>query len=84
MRWDRVVQATKEVSMSGLLRMIQIVVVVGALVGGGRALWRNREKVREIWESFGGLSGVQNSSGRLLESVGPLSSLVRKLAAIKR
>ena len=70
--------------MSGLLRMIQIVVVVGALVGGGMALWRNRDKVRETWESFGGLSGVQNSSGKLLEAVGPLSGLARQLATIKR
>ncbi len=70
--------------MSGLLRMVQIVVVVGALVGGGMALWRNRDKVRETLDSFGGLSGVQDSTGRLLESVGPLSGLVRQLATIKR
>lgn len=70
--------------MSGLLRVIQIVVVVGALVGGGRALWRNRDKVRETLESFGGFSGVQGSTGRLLESVGPLSGLIRQLATIKR
>jgi hypothetical protein len=70
--------------MSGLLRLIQIVVVVGALVGGGRALWRNRDRVKETVESFGGLSGIQSSSGRLLESVGPLSNLVRQLATLKR
>jgi hypothetical protein len=70
--------------MFGLLRFIQIVVVVGALVGGGRALWRNRDRVKETVESFGGVSGIQNSSGRLLESVGPLSNLVRQLATLKR
>jgi hypothetical protein len=84
MRWGRVSQATEEVSMSGLLRFIQTIVVVGALVGGGMALWRNRDKVKETLESFGGLSGVRGSSGKLLESVGPLSGLARRLATIKR
>jgi hypothetical protein len=70
--------------MSGLLRFVQTVVVLAALVGGGRALWRNREKVAETWESLGGLSGVQGSTSRLLESVGPLSGAVRQLATLKK
>ncbi len=70
--------------MSGVLRLIQTIVVVGALVGGGMALWRNRDKVKDTWESLGGLSGVQGSTGKLLESIGPVSGVVRQLATIKK
>jgi hypothetical protein len=70
--------------MSGPLRVVQFIVVAAALVGGGRALWRNRDKVKETWESFGGLSGIQGSSGKLLEVVGPLSGVVRQLATLKK
>jgi len=68
--------------MSAMLRVIQIVVVLGALVGGGAALWRNRDKVKQTWESLGGTSGFQAS--KLIESVGPLTGFVRQLAQLKR
>jgi hypothetical protein len=68
--------------MSAMLRVVQIVVVLGALVGGGAALWRNRDKIKQTWESFGGTSGFQAS--KLIESAGPVTAFVRQLAQLKK
>ena len=84
MRWCRVVQVFQEVAVSGLLRLLQIIVVVSALVGGGRALWRNKDRVKQTWRSLGGMSGVQGSASTLIESIGPMGGFLRQLATLKR
>jgi hypothetical protein len=70
--------------MYALLRFVQMIIVLGALVGGGLALWRNRDKVKQTWGSLGGMSGVQGSASKLIESVGPVSGFLRQLASLKR
>jgi hypothetical protein len=70
--------------MSGLLRFVQVVVVAGAVVGGGMALWHNREKVRQTWDSIGGMSAIQGDASKLTESVGPIVGIVRQLASLKK
>jgi hypothetical protein len=73
--------------MAGFLRLLQITIIAGALVGGGRALYRNRDKVKEVWESFGaaeGESGFHVSASELAGYIGPVTGFVRQMAALKK
>ena len=70
--------------MAGLFRFMRTLVVLGALVAGGRALWLRRDKVKQVWSSLGGTEGVLSSAGKLVESAGPVRDLVNQVANLKK
>ena len=74
--------------MKGLLAFLRVAVVGFALLAGGRALYRNRDKVKGNWKAIGGsevLKGYAGrlSVGRLLGSAGSLKNLVGQVARFK-
>ncbi|NLE11310.1 MAG: hypothetical protein GX630_07355 [Actinobacteria bacterium] len=72
-----------EVEMSGLLKTIEALAVVAALVAGGLAIWNRRDKVKETLDSLGGVEGIANTAGRLAENAGPVRDFVNQLTHLK-
>ncbi len=70
--------------MGSLLRLVQILAVVSALVTGAVALWRRRDRIKQTWGSLGGVEGIRDSASKLVESVGPVKDLVSQVAQLKR
>ena len=69
--------------MSGLFKLIEGLVVLAALLAGGLALWNRRDKVKETWESLGGVEGVANVATKLMDSAGPARDLVNRFGQLK-
>jgi hypothetical protein len=74
--------------MRGLLAVLKVVVVGFALLAGGRALYRNRDKVKGDWKKLGGFGGAKDLTGRLsasklLGSVGSLKNLAGQFSRSK-
>jgi hypothetical protein len=63
---------------------MRTLVVLGALVAGGRALWQRRDKAKQVWDSLGGTEGVLNSTDKLVKSAGPIRDLVNQVANLKK
>jgi hypothetical protein len=74
----------REVAMSGLFKLMRTLAVVSALAAGGMALWRRRDKVKQVWDSLGGTEGVVGSANKLIESAGPVRNLVSQVANLKK
>ncbi|OFW58347.1 MAG: hypothetical protein A2133_01845 [Actinobacteria bacterium RBG_16_64_13] len=70
--------------MSGLFKLIKMLVVLSALVAGGAALWRQRAKAKQLWDSLGGSEGVVVSAHKLIESAGPVRDLVNQVSQLKK
>lgn len=71
--------------MKGLMVFLRVAVVGFALLAGGSALYRNRDKLRDSWKSLGGVEGLRGLTsrlpmGRLLDSAGSLRSLAGQLS----
>ncbi|MBN1630850.1 MAG: hypothetical protein JW990_13895 [Thermoleophilia bacterium] len=69
--------------MSGLLKTIEALAVVAALVAGGLAIWNRRDKVKETLDSLGGVEGIANTASRLAENAGPVRDFVNQLSHLK-
>jgi hypothetical protein len=74
--------------MKGFLGLLRLAVVGFALVAGGRALYRNKDKLKGNWKAVGGVGGLKGytdklSVGKLLQSVGPLKNLVSQVTRLK-
>ncbi len=67
-----------------VVRQLRMLAVLSALVGGGLALWRRRDKVRETWDRLGGTQGITDSAGKLVESMGPVRNLVGQVSHLKK
>ncbi len=74
--------------MKGLLVFLRVAVIGFAVLAGGRALYRNRDKFRGSWKSVGGVAALKGYTdrltvGRLLGSAGSLKNLTGQLARFK-
>jgi hypothetical protein len=74
--------------MKGLLVFLRVVVVGFAVLAGGRALYRNRDKLKGSWRNSGGLKSLKSyanrlSLGKLLGSAGSIKNLVGQVARFK-
>jgi len=74
--------------MKGMLGLLKMATIVFALVAGGRALYRHKDKLIETWKTVGGVEGIKGyadklSVSKLLESVGPLKGLVGQVTHLK-
>lgn len=69
--------------MSGLYKTFEGFVLLAALAAGGLALWNRRDKVRETWDSFGGVEGIANTANKLMESAGPAREFVNRFSHLK-
>jgi hypothetical protein len=74
--------------MKGLLVFLRVAVIGFAVLAGGRALYRNRDKLKGSWKSAGGVETLKNYTnrltvGRLLGSAGSLKNLAGQLARFK-
>ena len=69
--------------MAQVCRMMKLLAVVTALVGGSLALWRRRDAVKRTWDSVGGVEGIKGSADQLMKSVGPVRDLVTQVAHLK-
>jgi hypothetical protein len=74
--------------MKGLLVFLRVAVVGVAVLAGGRALYRNRDKLKGSLMAAGGASALKSyanrfSVARLLGSAGSLKNLVGQVARSK-
>jgi hypothetical protein len=74
--------------MKGMLGVLKFATIAFALVAGGRALYRHKDKVMETWNALGGVEGIKGyadklSVSKLLEAVGPLKGLVSQMTHLK-
>jgi hypothetical protein len=74
--------------MKELLAFLRVAVVGFAVLAGGRALYRNRDKLKRDWTSFGGFEGVKGLTdnlnvGKLLGSAGSFKNLASQFTRQK-
>jgi hypothetical protein len=74
--------------MKGLMVFLRVAVIGFALLAGGRALYRNRDKLKGGWKAIRGgevLKGYADklTVGRLLGSAGSLKNLVGQATRFK-
>ena len=81
----------REVVMSGLFRLVRLLVVLTALAAIGTALWRRRDQLAQgkgqlekVWESLGGTEGAVITASKLVESAGPVRDLIGQFANLKK
>lgn len=74
----------EEVTMARIVKLVRLLTVLSALVGGGMALWRRRDKVKQAWDSVGGAEGIKSSASKLRESVGPLMDLASQMSQSRK
>ncbi len=70
--------------MAGFFRLVRMLLVLGALVAGGQALWQRRDKIKQVWDSLGGADGVVANASKLVESAGPVRDFVNQVANLKK
>jgi hypothetical protein len=78
----------KEAGMKGMLGLLKVAMIGFALVAGGRALWKNKDKVMKTWNTLGGVEGIKGyadklSVSKLIETIGPLKGLVSQMTHLK-
>jgi hypothetical protein len=77
-----------EAEMKGLLVFLRVAVVGFALLAGGRALYRNRDKLKGTMKAVGSGEALKSyadgfSVAKLLGSVGSVKNLVGQLGRFK-
>jgi hypothetical protein len=70
--------------MLGLFKLMRTLVVMSAVVAGGAALWRQRERLKQMWDSHGGVEGVLGSANKLMQSAGPVRDFVNQVSRLKK
>lgn len=77
--------------MSGLFRLIKLLVVILALGAILTTLWRRKdqlaqgkEQLQKAWESLGGTEGAVITATKLVESAGPVRDLIDQFANLKK
>lgn len=69
--------------MQGLIKLVSTLGVLVTLAAAGLAIWNNRDKVKQTWDSLGGAEGVANTVNKLVESAGPVRDLVNQMSHLK-
>ena len=74
--------------MKGLLVFLRVAVVGFAVLAGGRALYRNRDKLKGDWRRVGGVEGLKSlpskvTARNLLGSIGSIRNLATQYGRMK-
>jgi len=67
----------------GFLRVVKMMVILGALAAGGLAIWRRKDAVKHTWESVGGVEGIRSSADKVIKTAGPVKDLIDQVTHLK-
>ena len=77
--------------MSGLFRLMKLVVVLSLVGVIASALWRRKdqlaqgkEQAQKLWQSLGGTEGAVLTATKLVESAGPVRDFIDQFANLKK
>ena len=79
---------SREVGVKRLMGLLKVGVIGFALLAGGLAAYRYRDKVAGTWKNLKGIEGMRGHAGKLsvdrfAEAVAPLKDLSGQLSRLK-